>query len=260
MSLDYSSHLQLSQLLNLQKTITNDKTNDELFFILIHQVHELLFKMLISELDAINILFLNNDIDNATNKWKRCCLIIKTSLSQFNTLETMTPTAFNEFRYALGEASGAQSYQFREIEFLLGYKRQHLIQAFHQNEIATNILAHRLNSPSIIDVFYHFLKMHGAIIDCELLNKEICLSNVPNENLQSWMDKIVPSHSKLTLLFKWIYEFDKIFLDWRNTHWETVRRMIGVKMGTGGTKESDRAYVSNEVIFFPDLWTIRNKL
>jgi tryptophan 2,3-dioxygenase len=55
--------------------------------------------------------------------WKRLRTILKTLVAQVDILETMTPISFSSFRDRLDTASGFQSFQFREIEFLYGYKR-----------------------------------------------------------------------------------------------------------------------------------------
>ena len=116
----YSDYLKLDRLLSAQEVRSDPPEHDELLFIVIHQTYELWFKQLLHELDRIKVLFSANELFGALHLIKRVRMILKTLVGQLDILETMTPLSFNSFRDRLDSASGFQSVQFREFEFLLG--------------------------------------------------------------------------------------------------------------------------------------------
>jgi tryptophan 2,3-dioxygenase len=121
--LTYSNYLQLPRLLDLQEPRSTPPEHDEMLFIVIHQVYELWFKLILHETDKVKRDFSANDLYGAITTWKRLRTILKTLVAQVDILETMTPLSFSSFRDRLDTASGFQSFQFREIEFVYGYKR-----------------------------------------------------------------------------------------------------------------------------------------
>ena len=126
--LTYSSYLRIDDLLSLQtRRSTDPRTgeaeHDELLFIVIHQVYELWFKQLLHELDYVVAAMFTNNLATARLHMKRVLKILKTLVGQVDILETMTPAEFASFREFLDSASGFQSAQFRELEFVLGMKR-----------------------------------------------------------------------------------------------------------------------------------------
>ena len=87
---------------------------------------------------------------------------MKVMVEQIDIVETLTPMSFNSFRDRLDTASGFQSSQFREFEFLLGYKRADLLRFQQPGTPAYEQLVRRLNEPSVVDAFYDFLEQHGV--------------------------------------------------------------------------------------------------
>src|SRR5438270_2491496 len=96
----------------------------------VHQVFALWFKLQLHELEKACDDFRRDHVAGATSTFKRTRTIMKTMVEQIDVLETLTPMSFNSFRDRLETASGFQSVQFREFEFLLGYKRPDLLR-FH---------------------------------------------------------------------------------------------------------------------------------
>jgi len=121
--LTYANYLDLEKLLTLQKPRSTPAEHDEMLFIIIHQTYELWFKQLLHEFEKIRKDFSAGDLFGAIHSFKRTRTIMKTLVAQVDILETMTPSSFSSFRDRLETASGFQSIQFRELEFLLGYKR-----------------------------------------------------------------------------------------------------------------------------------------
>ena len=117
----YSSYLHVDELLDLQQPRSEGPEHDELLFIVIHQVYELWFKELLHELDRVDGICSKPAIRIARSTRSSAILtILKVLVAQLDILETMTPLEFLSFRERLEAASGFQSDQFRQLEFVLG--------------------------------------------------------------------------------------------------------------------------------------------
>src|SRR5215475_14043804 len=123
----YSSYLEIDKLLSAQRSMTD--SDDELLFIIIHQAHELWFKLAIHELGcAIDALHRdtpsNSDCIIAFKRLSRVSEIQRVLIASWGVLTTLTPDEFHVFRLTVGQngASGFQSVQYRVLEFKLGLK------------------------------------------------------------------------------------------------------------------------------------------
>src|SRR5205823_8016846 len=97
--------------------------------------------------------FRSNHTYGAIATFKRVRTVMKLMVEQVDVIETLTPTSFNSFRDRLDTASGFQSYQFREFEFLLGYKRADLLGSFPSGSPGRVAIEKRLREPSVVDCF-----------------------------------------------------------------------------------------------------------
>ena len=129
-AITYGSYLKVNELLALQRPLSSPAEHDELLFIVIHQVYELWFKLLLHELEKIKRDFTANALFGAIATFKRGRTVMKTLVGQLDILETMTPMSFAAFRVRLETASGFRSAQFRALEFVLGLKRREALTAF----------------------------------------------------------------------------------------------------------------------------------
>src|SRR5260370_2427164 len=109
---------------------------------------------------------------------------MKVMVEQIDILETLTPMSFNSFRGRLETASGFQSVQFREFEFLLGYKRADMLRFHAPGSPAHERLLARLRAPSVVDCFYVFLEHHGVEIPPQLPARRTALPTVADAPLQ----------------------------------------------------------------------------
>jgi tryptophan 2,3-dioxygenase len=124
----YWDYLRIVPLLDLQGGLGDDDaklSEDELHFIIVHQVFELWFKLVLRELRLARDQFAadwvpERSLPNVVRHLRRVNEIFKLSAEVFGVLETLTPQDFLAFRAKLGESSGFQSFQMREIEMLLG--------------------------------------------------------------------------------------------------------------------------------------------
>ena len=147
MDLTYSTYLHLDQLLAIQQPRSDPPEHDEMLFIVSHQAYELWFKLQIHELEQIRRDFEQNRLYEAIAHFKRIRTIMKVMVEQIDILETLTPMSFNSFRARLDTASGFQSSQFREFEFVLGYKRKDMLKYQQPGTPAYDRLVRRLNEP-----------------------------------------------------------------------------------------------------------------
>src|SRR5258705_5507519 len=153
----YGSYLKIEDLLGLQQPRSEGPEHDELLFIIIHQVYELWFKELLHEFDRVAQLLTADELHRAQHTLKRILTILKVMVAQLDILETMTPLEFLSFRARLEAASGFQSDQFRQIEFLLGAKSEQAIARFPEPSCAREALLRGYQSPTFWDAFLHYL-------------------------------------------------------------------------------------------------------
>jgi tryptophan 2,3-dioxygenase len=260
MELTYSSYLHLDQLLELQQPRSDPPEHDEMIFIITHQAYELWFKLQLHELEKICHDFRDGHLYGAIATFKRVRTIMKVMVEQIDILETMTPMSFNSFRDRLETASGFQSSQFREFEFLLGYKRPGMLRYQQAGTPAYERLVQRLHEPTVVDAFYDFLERHGVAVPAELRRRDPTLPTQPNEVVEEgilWLYKTQPD---LEILFELMTDFDEGFQEWRYRHIKLVERTIGSKKGTGGSLGVEFLKQSLFHPVFPDLWAIRHKL
>jgi tryptophan 2,3-dioxygenase len=260
MDLTYATYLKLDQLLNLQEPRSQPEEHDELLFIVTHQAYELWFKLQLHELDKIKNDFRSNHLYGAISTFKRIRTIMKVMVEQIDILETLTPMSFNSFRARLEHASGFQSSQFREFEFVLGYKRTDMLKYQQTTTPAYEQLLKRLHEPSVIDCFYDFLEQHGVSIPAELRHRDRSLPAIPNETVEEGILRLYKTQPDMEILFELMTDFDEGFQEWRYRHIKLVERTIGSKKGTGGSLGVEFLKKSLFHPVFADLWALRHKL
>jgi tryptophan 2,3-dioxygenase len=260
MSLTYAAYLHLDELLKLQAPRSDPPEHDEMIFIIVHQAYELWFKLQLHELEKIKEDFQVGDTYGAISTFKRVRTIMKVMVEQIDVIETLTPTSFNSFRDRLDTASGFQSYQFREFEFVLGYKRADMLRFFPTGTPGHEALIRRLHERSVVDTYYDFLKRHGVTIPQELTDRDVTLPTVPNEVVEDGILRLYKTQPDLQILFELMTDFDEGIQEWRYRHIKLVERSIGSKRGTGGSLGVEFLKKSLFHPIFPDLWGIRHKL
>jgi len=257
--LTYASYLQLDTLLTLQEPRSTPPEHDEMLFIVIHQVYELWFKEMLHEVDKVKHDFTSGDLYGAIHTFKRLRTIMKTLVQQLDILETMTPMSFSAFRDRLDTASGFQSYQFREFEFVMGLKRP-LMLKYAAGATAEAALARRLNERSVIDHFYDFLAQQGVIIPTDVGSRPPASGNQPSEPIQRALLGLYTKRPELAILFESMTDLDEGFQEWKYRHVKLIERTIGNKKGTGGSLGVEFLKQSLFQPLFPDLWAIRHEL
>jgi tryptophan 2,3-dioxygenase len=260
MELTYSTYLHLDNLLNLQRPRSQPPEHDETLFIIVHQAYELWFKLQLHEFEKVKRDFLENHLYGAIATFKRTRTIMKVMVEQVDIVETLTPMSFNSFRDRLENASGFQSVQFRELEFVLGYKRPEMLRYQPRNGPEYERLVERLHERSVYDCFYDFLERRGVAIPDELRTRDITLAVVPNDVVAEGILRLYKTQPDLEILFELMTDFDEGFQEWRYRHIKLVERSIGSKKGTGGSLGVEFLKKSLFIPVFPDLWAIRHRL
>jgi len=257
--LTYSSYLKLDRLLDLQEPRSTPEQHDEMLFIVIHQVYELWFKLLLHELEKARDDFRGGDLWGAIHTFKRVRTMMKTLVGQLDILETMTPRSFSAFRDRLETASGFQSVQFREVEFFVGYKRAEMMAYYPPGTPGLERLARRLREPSLADAFHDFLERLGVEVPAALRAKAADAANEPNATVQEGLVRLYDERPDVGVLLELMTDFDEGMQEWRYRHVKMVERTIGNKTGTGGSLGVRFLQRSLFHPIFPDLWAIRHR-
>ena len=256
----YGSYLKVDELLALQQPRSAGPEHDELLFIVIHQVYELWFKELLHELDRVARLLREDEPHRAQHTLKRVLTILKVMVAQLDILETMTPLEFLSFRERLAAASGFQSDQFRQIEFVLGAKTDKAIARFPEGSRARLALQQRFGEPTLWDAFLQYLAREGYKVPGDHLARDLARPIEPSPAIQEILIEVYRRDPKNAELCERLVDLDEGVQEWRYRHVKMVERTIGVKMGTGGS--TGAAYLQSTIgrPAFPDLWEIRSKL
>src|SRR5438477_1329722 len=256
----YGTYLKIEELLSLQEPRSAGPEHDEMLFIIIHQVYELWFKELLHEFDHVMRLLEQDESHRAQHTLKRILTILKVLVAQLDILETMTPLEFQSFRARLEEASGFQSDQFRQLEFVLGLKADAAVHRFPARSRAREALERRLEEPTIWDAFLRYLAREGYAVPGGQLQRDVAQPVKPSDEIQHLLVSVYRSDAKNTELCERLVDLDEGIQEWRYRHVKMVERTIGARRGTGGSPGA--AYLRETVgrPIFPDLWEIRSQL
>ena len=249
--LSYGSYLRVPALLDQQVPVSAPPAHDELLFIVIHQVYELWFKLLLHELGDARDLMLAGEAYQPRLRLQRAHRVERVLIEQVDILETMTPQDFLAFRASLAPASGFQSVQFREIEFLSGAKDPaYLARLGDANEVEQARLRLRLHEPTLWDGLVSLLAKAGFDVATEESRREALLS----------VSRDRAAHGPLWDLADALVEHDSLWARWRARHVMMVERQIGTKSGTGGSTGAPYLRSRLDLRFFPELWDVRSAL
>jgi tryptophan 2,3-dioxygenase len=257
--LSYGSYLQLGTLLSAQTLESEPPAHDELLFITIHQVYELWFQQLLHEATAARDAMLSarsgqtddNRLWWAQHLLQRMHVIERVLVQQVDVLETMTPQDFLQFRQTLAPASGFQSVQFRELEFLSGAQDPSYVERFRgltDDERAR--LGARLEEPTLWDAFVHVLDRRGLAVGGDV--------EITESVRRAAHDRA--AYADVWALAEALLQHDELAASWRARHVVMVERMIGSKTGTGGSTGAHYLRSRLDLRYYPLLWELRSHL
>ena len=290
MSPTYSEYLRLEELLKLQTGVegeTQNISNDELHFILVHQNFELWFKLVINELTCTRNILSSDYVEEtklpqAVHHMERVIETFKLMSQQWRVMETLEPQDFLNFRDELGTASGFESFQMREMESLMGSKW-----------IDGKLIGKLETSNSLYDVTCDWLErtpiqgsVYGStsdeknvddfIADYLLAHKKLYPDT--NKDAVNFFEEesslrrrraglvFIESYRELPLLawprklISTLIELEQSMILWRTSHARMVERMIGRRIGTGGSSGVDYLDMTTKYRVFVDLWAVRSIL
>ena len=259
-ALTYSNYLKIDELLALQQPRSPGPEHDEMLFIVIHQVYELWFKELLHELDRVCALLVQDEPHRTLHTLKRILTIVKVMVAQLDILETMTPLEFQSFRERLEAASGFQSDQFRQVEFVLGAKSGKAISRFPVNSRAHAALERRYREPGVWDAFLRYLSREGYPVPRMHLHRDVAAAIEPSADIQQILVDIYRKDPKTAELCERLVDLDEGVQEWRYRHVKMVERTIGTRRGTGGSTGAEYLRSTIGRPAFPDLWEIRSQL
>ena len=260
-AMSYADYLKLDALLACQSPLTEQ--HDETLFIVIHQASELWIKLCLHEIGGAILQIRGGELGLAFKMMARVARIQTNLIQSWEILSTMTPFDYSSFRAALGKSSGFQSFQYRVLEFRLGNKNRQMSRVYDsQPKIAAQVEA-ALVEPSIYDESLALLARRGLPIPAEKLNRDFSESYVSDPRVtEAWrlVYRDVNTHWDLYELAEKLVDLEYRFHLWRFSHMKTVERIIGDKLGTGGT--SGVAYLQKALSlrFYPELWDVRTEI
>jgi tryptophan 2,3-dioxygenase len=259
--MSYGDYLGLDALLSAQHPLTG--AHDELLFIVQHQTSELWMKLAIHEIRAAKASIAADRVEPAFKMLARVARIFEQLNNAWDVLRTMTPADYTTFRASLGNSSGFQSYQYREIEFLAGNKNAAMLKPHeHRPEVLAELEAIRRET-SLYDEAIRLLARSGLPVDPAVLARDVSLPYVADDSVRAaWLEvyRAPERHWALYELAEKLVDFEDYFRRWRFNHVTTVERVIGFKRGTGGTSGVDYLKRMLGVVLFPELWALRTEL
>jgi tryptophan 2,3-dioxygenase len=245
--MSYADYLRLPDLLGAQQPLSS--LHDEMLFIVIHQTKELWLKQMLHEVRLAIALVDGDRFAPAYKALSRVSRIQSVMTLSWDVLATLTPVDYAAFRDVLGTSSGFQSAQFRELEYRLGIKDPRFLR-YHEGTAEGAMLEQALAEPSLWDA----------------ANAALARAGLPSENTDerrsAWLTVYRDSERWFDLyqLAEKLVDVDDALAGWRHKHVLTVERIIGSKMGTGGSAGAQYLQSTLEKRAFPELWSLRTEL
>lgn len=254
----YSSYVGLDRLLGLQHPRTDEPT--EMSFLIASQVMELLFALLKHEWTIARDLLDEDEVVEATRVLRRSVRQADVLVNSWDLLATLTPAEFGAFREALGEASGFQSHLYRELEFLLGYKRAAVLRPYAGVPDVHAQLEAALRAPSLYDAALAALHRRGLPVPAHKLEGDRTRAYEPDPDVErAWAEVFATgtAHPDLRDLGEVLTDLSERWTRWRERHLAATLRALGNRPGTGGSSGAEWLERTVRMRAFPDLWTMR---
>ena len=260
MTITYRSYLRLPELLSLQTPLS--EVHDELLFVTIHQASELWMKLCLHELGEARRRIAADDLPPALKMMARVSRIQTQLIQSWEVLATMTPADYAAMRGSLGNSSGFQSDQYRQLEFVMGNRNPAMVDVFDEAEVRDRLAA-ELVRPSLYDEALRLLARRGLPVPADRLERDFTRIAMPSPGVEACWAVVYGDPAAW-----WdLYELAEKLVDleyhvqlWRFGHLKTVERVIGFKTGTGGTAGVPYLAKVVEQRFFPELLDVRTSL
>jgi len=282
----YAGYLGLQRLLSAQTLQTS--SDDELLFIIIHQQHELWFKLAIHELDCATRSLMKEEAHEgdciiAFKRLSRVSAIQHILISTWDVLATLTPDEFILFRETVGKdgASGFQSIQYRMLEYKLGLKYDSIafelpggvtktVDVFvnAQTNEERDALRTALAAPGIYDAVISYMAKTLPMFGIEDTRSGDYSRRYQKSEavFRAWghVYRNRMSSPELYQLGEKLIDLEDAFRKWRFAHLATVSRVIGSNTGTGGSSGLKYLRQAANQLFenpmYPELWDVRSEM
>jgi tryptophan 2,3-dioxygenase len=259
--LRYGDYLHLDAVLNAQHPRSQDP--NEWLFIIQHQTSELWMKLALIELRGARSAIAADHLAPAFKMLARVSRILEQLVHAWDVLATMTPPEYSAIRPYLGTSSGFQSWQYREIEYILGNKNAAMLKPHADRAEIHHQLEQALAAPSLYDEALALLARNGFPIAPAVLARDRRLPYEQDASVEAaWLAvyREPKKHWGLYELAEELVDLEDAFRLWRFRHVTTVERIIGFKRGTGGTSGVGYLRRMLDVVLFPELWKARTDL
>jgi tryptophan 2,3-dioxygenase len=260
-SMSYGDYLGLDQILTAQHPLSPN--HNEMLFIIQHQTSELWIKLMLHELQAVREQIRKDELPPAFKMLARVARIMDQLVHAWDVLATMTPPEYTAIRPYLGASSGFQSFQYRELEFILGNKNAAMLAVHQASPEHHALLERELHAPSIYDEAVRLLARTGLPVSQARLDADPTRPTVHDDSvLAAWLEvyRDPEHHWALYELAEKLVDMETAFRTWRFRHVSTVERIIGFKTGTGGTAGVSYLRKMLDVVLFPELFALRTAL
>jgi tryptophan 2,3-dioxygenase len=260
-AMSYGDYLALEQILSAQHP--RSPCHDEMLFIVQHQTSELWIKLMLHELSAVRLQIKQGELPPAFKMLARVARIMDQLVKAWDVLATMTPPEYTAIRPFLGNSSGFQSHQYRELEFILGNKNSALLQVHAKVPEVYARLDAVLCNPSIYDESIMLMARQGLPIAPARLAADWCLPTRMDESVMAAWLTVYRDPAQYWVLYELaekLVDLETAFRIWRFRHVTTVERIIGFKTGTGGTSGVSYLRKMLDVVLFPELFALRTAL
>ena len=259
--LSYADYLGLDAVLTAQRPRTD--AHDEMLFIVQHQATELWLKLVLHELHTVAALVDADDLGPAFKSFARVERVMQGLIASWDVLSTMTPADYMAFRAALDTSSGFQSFQFRELEFVLGNRNAVYLEPFRHEPERFARLDAVLHEPSLYDRVVRLLARRDLPVAPALVERDWSESYTADPSVvEAWLVvyREPETHWDLYELGEDLLDLEDAMRQWRLRHVTTVERIIGLKVGTGGTAGVPYLRERLQLVLFPELWDVRTQL
>ena len=259
--MSYGDYLKLEQVLSAQHPLSPE--HNEMLFIVQHQTSELWMKLMLHELSAAIQCVANDQLPAAFKMLARVSRIMEQLVHAWDVLATMTPPEYSAIRPYLSNSSGFQSWQYRQIEFLLGNKNAAMLKPHAHKPERLAVVEAAWRAPSLYDEALRLLKRQGIDVQQDHCERDWTTPYQASDGVeQAWLQVYRNSekHWALYQLGEELVDLEDAFRLWRFRHVTTVERVIGFKRGTGGTEGVGYLRKMLDVVLFPELWKLRTDL
>jgi len=260
-TMSYGDYLQLDAVLGAQRPRSG--THDEMLFIVQHQTSELWMKLALHELRAARAAIADDRLAPAFKMLARVSRIMAQLVQAWEVLATLTPSEYSAMRPHLGSSSGFQSFQYREIEFMLGNKNPVMLRPHAHHPARHAEVEAALHAPSLYDESIRLIARRGFAIEPEQVGRDWSAPRPFSDALEAaWLAvyRAPEAHWDLYELAEELVDLEDAFRQWRFRHVTTVERIIGFKAGTGGTVGVPYLRRMLDTVLFPELWKVRTDL